>query len=76
MVLYGRKIRKSNRPGHRRIKAMDLHYKYNGTPGTDYDVKVEVVNLDDKAEKEAAYIHGGRKHEAGYRPYSWAISLI
>ena len=38
--------------GHRRIKAMDLHYKYNGTPGTDYDVKVEVVNLDDKAEKE------------------------
>lgn len=31
---------------------MDLHYKYNGTPGTDYDVKVEVVNLDDKAEKE------------------------
>ena len=31
---------------------MDLHYKYNGTPSTDYDVKVEVVNLDDKAEKE------------------------
>lgn len=38
--------------GHRRIKAMDLHYKYDGTPSTDYDVKVEVVNLDDKAEKE------------------------
>jgi hypothetical protein len=38
--------------GHRRIKAMDLHYKYDGTPNTDYDVKVEVVNLDDKTEKE------------------------
>jgi hypothetical protein len=38
--------------GHRRIKAMDLHYKYDGTPGTDYSVKVEVVNLDDKTEKE------------------------
>lgn len=38
--------------GHRRIKAMDLHYKYDGTPNADYDVKVEVVNLDEKAEKE------------------------
>lgn len=38
--------------GHRRIKAMDLHYKYDGTSSTDYNVKVEVVNLDDKAEKE------------------------
>lgn len=38
--------------GHRRIKAMDLHYKYDGTSGTDYDVKVEVVGLDDKTEKE------------------------
>lgn len=38
--------------GHRRIKAMDLHYKYDGTSITDYNVKVEVVNLDDKTEKE------------------------
>lgn len=38
--------------GHRRIKAMDLHYKYDGTPETDYQVKVEAVELDDKAEKE------------------------
>lgn len=38
--------------GHRRIKAMDLHYKYDGTPDTDYDVKVEVVSLDEKTEKE------------------------
>lgn len=38
--------------GHRRIRAMDLHYKYDGTSNTDYDIKVEVVNLDDKTEKE------------------------
>lgn len=38
--------------GHRRIKAMDLHYKYDGTSSTDYDVKVEVVSLDGKTEKE------------------------
>lgn len=38
--------------GHRRIKAMDLHYKYDGTSSTDYKVKVEVVNLDDRTEKE------------------------
>lgn len=38
--------------GHRRIKAMDLHYKYDGTPDADYGVKVEVVSLDEKTEKE------------------------
>lgn len=38
--------------GHRRIQAMDSYYKYDGTPGTDYDVKLEVVHLDEKTEKE------------------------
>lgn len=38
--------------GHRRVKAMDLHYKYDSTSETDYDVKVEVVSLDEKTEKE------------------------
>lgn len=38
--------------GHRRIQAMDLYYKYDGTPDTDYDIKVEVVQLDSKQEKE------------------------
>lgn len=38
--------------GHRRVKAMDLHYKYDGTPETDYTLKVEAVSLDEKAEKE------------------------
>lgn len=38
--------------GHRRIKAMDLYYSYDGTPETDYSVKVEAVELDEKQEKE------------------------
>ncbi len=38
--------------GHRRVMAMDLYYKYDGSAETDYDVKVEVVQLDGKAEKE------------------------
>ena len=38
--------------GHRRVMAMDLHYKYDGTPETDYSLKVEVVSLDEKQEKQ------------------------
>lgn len=38
--------------GHRRIKAMDMYYKYDGTPETDYQVKVEAVAFDIKTEKE------------------------
>lgn len=36
--------------GHRRIQAMDIFYKYDGS--NDYEVKVEVVNFDPKTEKE------------------------
>ena len=46
--------------GHRRIKAMDLYYGYDGTPETDYDVKVEVVHMDEAAEKQQlAYMAAG-----------------
>ena len=38
--------------GHRRIKAMDLINKYDGTPETDYEIKVERVDFDEKTEKE------------------------
>lgn len=38
--------------GHRRIASLDLINKYDGTPETDYDVKVERVEFDDKTEKE------------------------
>lgn len=38
--------------GHRRIEACDQIQKYDGTPDTDYDIKVEAVDFDDKTEKE------------------------
>ena len=38
--------------GHRRIEALDLIHKYDGSPETDYEVKVERVEFDDKTEKQ------------------------
>lgn len=38
--------------GHRRILASDVINHYNGTPETDYDVKVETVDFDEKTELE------------------------
>ena len=38
--------------GHRRVQAMDIYYKFDGTIETDYDLKVEKVNFDEKTEKE------------------------
>ncbi len=38
--------------GHRRVMALDLHHSYDGSPETDYSIKVESVSLTDKQEKE------------------------
>ena len=38
--------------GHRRVQALDIIHKYDGTPGTDYTLKVEVVEFDEKTELE------------------------
>jgi hypothetical protein len=38
--------------GHQRLTILDILQKYDGTPATDYLVKVEKVNLDEKTEKE------------------------
>lgn len=37
--------------GHRRIKALDQINKYDGTPETDYDIKVEATQMSEKEEK-------------------------
>lgn len=36
--------------GHRRIKALDQINKYDGTPETDYDIKVEATQMSEKEE--------------------------
>jgi hypothetical protein len=38
--------------GHKRTMALDEINKYDGSPETDYDVKVEMVEFDEKTEKE------------------------
>jgi hypothetical protein len=38
--------------GHKRIQALDIINKYDGTSQTDYDIKVEKVTIDEKTEKE------------------------
>lgn len=38
--------------GHKRILSLDAINKYDGTPDTDYDIKVEAVSFDEKTEKE------------------------
>lgn len=38
--------------GHKRVMSVDLIKGYDGTPETDYDIKVEAVDFDEKTEKE------------------------
>lgn len=38
--------------GHKRTMALDKINRYDGTSETDYDIKVEAVELDEKTEKE------------------------
>lgn len=38
--------------GHKRLETLDIIYKYDGTPKTDYVLKVEKVSMDPKTEKE------------------------
>lgn len=38
--------------GHKRVMALDLINKFDGTEQTDYDIKVEKVNFDEQTEKE------------------------
>ena len=37
---------------HKRVKTLDIINDYDGTPDTDYDIKVEAVELDNKTERE------------------------
>ena len=38
--------------GHKRVMSLDIIHKYDGTPTTDYPIKVEKVSFDLKTEKE------------------------
>lgn len=49
--------------GHKRVMAQDIYYKYDGTPETDYEIKVEVLELDEKTEKEQNIWHTRSRSE-------------
>lgn len=38
--------------GHKRVQTLDIINEYDGTPETDYEIKIEAVELDDKTERE------------------------
>lgn len=38
--------------GHKRVQTLDIIHNYDGTPETDYEIKVEAVELDNKTERE------------------------
>ena len=38
--------------GHKRVQTLDIINEYDGTPDTDYDIKIEAVEMDDKTERE------------------------
>lgn len=38
--------------GHKRTEALDLIHGYDGTAATDYEIKVERIDVDEKTEKE------------------------
>jgi hypothetical protein len=38
--------------GHKRVMSLDILNGYDGSPETDYDLKVEMIELDEKTEKE------------------------
>lgn len=38
--------------GHKRVQTLDIINEYDGTPDTDYEIKIEAVELDDKTERE------------------------
>lgn len=61
--------------GHKRLMALDLVHGYDGTPETDYEVKVEKIAIDLKTEKEQN-IFLNSKSAQGQTDYNLLAELI
>lgn len=64
--------------GHRRVQALDIINHYDGTPDTDYQLKVEVVDFDRKTELEQLTYMAVGNSKADYNliaPYAADIDL-
>lgn len=55
---------------------MDMMYNYDGTPATDYDVKVEKISLDPKTEKEQNVFQTASRTELDYEMLGTFINDI
>lgn len=62
--------------GHKRILSMDAIRKYDGTPGTDYEIKVEAVDFDEKTEKEQMTFMAVANTKADYNEVAKYIDEI
>lgn len=61
--------------GHKRVEALDLINGYTGTEETDYEIKVEMVELDLKTEKEQN-IYLNNKKQQGETDFELMATLI
>ena len=64
--------------GHRRVQALDIIHKYDGSKEKDYKLKVEVVEFDDTTEKEQMTYMAVGNSKADYNliaPYMDEIDL-
>lgn len=61
--------------GHKRLETLDLINGYNGTEQTDYELKVEMVELDLKTEKEQN-IYLNNKKQQGENDFELMATLI
>lgn len=64
--------------GHRRVQALDIINRYDGSKEKDYKLKVEVVEFDDKTEKEQMTYMAVGNSKADYNliaPYVGEIDL-
>lgn len=61
--------------GHKRTEALDLIHGYDGTPATDYEIKVERIELDEKTEKEQNIFLNNRRAQ-GEMDYRLLAEII
>lgn len=62
--------------GHRRTQALDQIHKYDGTPETDYEIKVERVFFDEKTELEQMTYMATANSKADYNLIANYIDVI
>ena len=61
--------------GHKRVQALDLIHEYDGSIDKDYELKVEMINVDEKTEKEQNIFLNNRRVQ-GETDYELLSSML